>query len=65
MSYEDTIIAARNKMQSMEVQLRIAKFELSQILVKCPHEWKKAPKGYEHEGNFCKFCGVSDLTIKG
>ena len=45
MTYEDKVISARTKVQSIETQLRIAKFELSQVLDKCPHEWKDSPIG--------------------
>lgn len=58
------IIAARNRVREIEVNLRIAKDELNRLLETCPHEWKDPPTGYEHEGKYCGICGISELTIK-
>lgn len=61
---KNDILYTKLKLRNLESQVSETRRDLELLLAKCPHEWKDSPRGYEHEGKFCKFCGISDLAIK-
>jgi len=34
--------------------------ELEDMRADCEHEWSDGLPGYEHEGRYCKKCGIND-----
>lgn len=49
--------ANRTELNALEQELR----DLDNSRVNCIHEWDTGVKGWEHEGKYCKKCGINDM----
>jgi hypothetical protein len=63
-SIKEQIADQRKNVAKKELEAKLSRDEITRLLdlqLTCPHEFSDPVKSYEHEGGYCKHCGINEI----